>query len=69
MKLLGILLVAAGILGLVYRGFDLPGEKKGIKIGSLEAAVQTKEHYAVPTWAGVVAIVVGAGLLVGSSRR
>ena len=69
MKLLGILLVAAGILGLVYRGFDLPGEKKGFKIGSIEAAVQKKEHYVVPTWAGVVEIVVGAGLLVGGSRR
>ncbi len=69
MKLLGIVLVAAGILALVYKGVDLPGEKKGVKIGSFEAAVQKKEHVALPTWVGVVAIVAGAGLLITGSRR
>ena len=69
MKLLGALLVAAGILALVYRGFDLPGEKKGAKIGSLEIAVQKKEHVVVPTWAGIAAVAVGAGLLLADSRR
>ena len=69
MKLLGALLVAAGILALVYKGFDLPGEKKGAKIGTLEIAVQKKEHVTVPTWAAVVAIAAGAGILVAGSRR
>ena len=69
MKLLGALLVAAGILALVYRGFDLPGEKKEAKIGSLEIAVQKKDHVEIPVWAGVVAIAVGAGMMVASSRR
>ena len=69
MKLLGALLVAAGLLALIYKGFDLPGEKKGAKIGSFEVAVQKKEHVEIPAWAGVVAIAVGAGMLVAASRR
>ena len=69
MKLLGALLVAAGVLALVYKGFDLPGEKKGARIGTLEIAVQKKDHVEVPTWAGIVAIAVGAGMLVSGSRR
>jgi hypothetical protein len=68
-KLLGALLVAAGVLALVYKGFDLPGEKKAAKIGTLEIAVQKKEHVEVPAWAGIVAIAVGAAMLVSGSRR
>jgi hypothetical protein len=68
-KLLGIVLVAAGILALVYKGVDLPGKKEGVKIGSFEATVQKKDHVTLPTWVGVVAIVAGGAMLLSGSRR
>ncbi|HME69850.1 MAG TPA: hypothetical protein VKM54_08280 [Myxococcota bacterium] len=62
-KIVGIVLIAAGILGLVYGGFSYTKETHGAKIGSLELSVTDKETVNVPIWAGVGAIVVGGLLL------
>jgi len=68
-KIVGIVLIVLGIAGLAYKSFSVPGEKKGVQIGSLDLSVQKKETVVVPTWAGVAAIAVGAGLLVVGSRK
>lgn len=68
-RVLGILLIVAGLAGLAYKSFTVPGEKKGIQIGSLDLSVQKKERVEVPTWAGVAAVAVGAGLLLVGRRR
>lgn len=68
-RILGILLIVAGLAGLAYKSFTVPGEKKGIQIGSLDLSVQKKERVEVPTWAGVAAVAVGAGLLLVGRRR
>ena len=68
-KIAGIVLIVLGLAGLVYRGITVPGEKKGVQIGSLDLTVQKKERIAVPTWAGVAAVGVGAALLVVGRRR
>jgi len=62
-KVVGIVLIAAGILGLVYRGFSYTTETHEAKIGSLELSMKDKERVNVPVWAGVGAIVVGGLLL------
>jgi multidrug transporter EmrE-like cation transporter len=62
-KIVGIVLIAAGILGLVYGGFSYTKETVEAKIGSLELSVKDKETVNVPAWAGVGAIVVGGLLL------
>jgi hypothetical protein len=41
----------------------VPTERREAKVGPLEFAVQKKETFVVPTWAGIAAIAVGAGLL------
>lgn len=68
-KIVGIVLIVLGIAGLAYKSFTVPGEKKGVQIGSLDLSVQKKERVEVPTWAGIAAIAVGAGLLVAGSRK
>ena len=62
-KIVGIVLIAAGILGLVYGGFSYTKQTHEAKIGSLELSVKDKETVNVPVWAGVGAIVVGGLLL------
>jgi TRAP-type C4-dicarboxylate transport system permease small subunit len=62
-KIVGIALIAAGTLGLVYGGFSYTKETHEAKIGSLELSVKDKEVVNVPVWAGVGAIVVGGLLL------
>lgn len=68
-RILGILLIVAGLAGLAYKSFTVPGEKRGIQIGSLDLSVQKKERVEVPTWAGFAAVAVGAGLLLVGRRK
>jgi hypothetical protein len=68
-KIVGLVLIVLGLAGLAYKSFTVPGEKKGIQIGSLDLSVQKKERVEVPTWAGVAAVAVGAALLVAGGRK
>lgn len=68
-KLLAIVLITAGTLGLVYGSFTYTKDTQKAKIGPLELTVQDKETVNVPVWAGVAAIVIGGGLLVFPVRK
>jgi hypothetical protein len=63
-KLLGILLLAAGTIVLIYRGFTYTSEKHTAHLGPIDFQVKEKKRLEIPIWAGVGAIVVGAALLV-----
>ena len=69
MKMLGIVLIVAGALGLVYGGFTYTKETHEARIGPLTLSVTDKETVNVPIWAGVGAIVVGGLLLVFGSKK
>ena len=69
MKILGVLLLAGGILALVYGGFTYTKETHETKIGPLVLSVKDKETVNVPIWAGVGAIVIGGLLLVSGSKK
>lgn len=62
-KIVAILLIAAGIIGLVYGGFTYTKETHDAKIGPLELSVKDKETVNIPVWVGVGAIVLGGVLL------
>ena len=62
-KIVALVLIAAGILGLLYGKFTYTKETHGFKVGSLEVSVQDKETINVPVWAGAGAIVGGVLLL------
>lgn len=63
-KLIGIVLIACGALGLVYGGFSYTRETTGLKIGPMELKVQEKKTVNVPMLVSGGAIVLGAFLLV-----
>jgi uncharacterized membrane protein YdcZ (DUF606 family) len=69
MKLLGIVLLVGGILGLMYGGFTYTKETHETKIGPLVLSVKDKETVNIPIWAGVAAIVIGGVLLVSGGRK
>jgi hypothetical protein len=69
-KLWAIVLITAGILGLAYGGFSYTRKEHTATLGSVELAVKDQETVNIPVWAGVAAIVAGAGfLLVGSKKK
>jgi uncharacterized membrane protein YidH (DUF202 family) len=69
LKMAGIALIAAGILGLAYGSFSFTKETHEARIGPIELSVTDKQTVNVPIWAGVGAIVVGVLLLVLAGKR
>jgi TRAP-type C4-dicarboxylate transport system permease small subunit len=62
-RILAMLLIVAGILGLMYGGFTYTKETHNAKIGPFEMSFKDKETVNIPVWAGAGAIVAGAVLL------
>jgi multidrug transporter EmrE-like cation transporter len=62
-KILGVILIVAGVIALVYGNFSYTRETHEAKIGPVELTVKDKENVEVPTWAGIASIVAGSVLL------
>ena len=68
-KVIAIVLIIAGGLGLVYGGFSYTKDTTVVKIGPLEVSAKEKQTVNVPMWTGVGAIVIGGLLLVFGGKR
>jgi hypothetical protein len=68
-KIVALVLIIAGALGLAYGKFSYTKETHDAKIGPVELSVKDKETVNIPVWAGIGAIVVGAGLLLAGGRK
>ena len=69
LKVLALLLIIGGTVGLAYGQFSYTKDTHEAKIGSVELAVKEKETVNVPVWAGVGAVVAGVVLLVVPKSR
>ena len=67
-KIIGVLLIAAGVMGLLYGGFSYTKESHTAKLGPLAITVQDRETVVVPVVASVGSIVLGVFLIVGIGR-
>ena len=67
-KLMGIILIVVGGLGLVYGGFSYTKESTGLKLGPLELKVQEKETINVPLIVSAGVMAVGVFLLVAGRK-
>lgn len=68
-KIMAILLIIGGLLGLVYGQFSYTKETQEAKLGPLELSVKDTKTVNVPVWAGVMAVVAGGGLLLFASKK
>jgi Na+/H+ antiporter NhaC len=68
-KVIAIVLVVAGVLGLVYGGFSYTKDTTVVKLGPLEVSAKERQTVNVPMWTGVGAIVVGGLLLAFGGKR
>ena len=68
-KMVAILLIVGGVLGLVYGGFSYTKETHEAKLGPIELSVKDKQTVNVPVWAGVGAIVIGGALLLLGGKK
>jgi len=64
LKIVSVLLIVAGIAGLLYGNFTYTRATHEAKLGPLDLSVKEKRTVNIPLWAGVAAIVAGGLLLV-----
>lgn len=63
-RVLAIVLIVAGGLGLLYGGFSYTQTTHEAKLGPIELSVRDKETVNIPVWAGLGVLLVGVVLLV-----
>jgi hypothetical protein len=68
-KIMAIVLMAAGTLGLVYGSFSYTKETHEAKLGPIDLSIQEKQRVNIPVWAGVGAIAIGGALLLLGGRK
>jgi TRAP-type C4-dicarboxylate transport system permease small subunit len=68
-KLVALVLIVAGALGLAYGGFSYTKDTTVVKLGPIEVTAKENKTVNVPMWAGIGAIVVGGLLLAVGGKR
>jgi len=68
LKIVAIILIVAGVLGLVYGKFTYTKATHEAKLGPIDLSIKEKKTVNVPLWTGVAAIVAGALLLLVPKR-
>lgn len=68
-KLIAVLLIAAGVLGLVYGHISYTKEEHKTKLGPIELSMKDKETIRIPQWLSVAVIAAGVILLIAPTKR
>jgi TRAP-type C4-dicarboxylate transport system permease small subunit len=63
-RIVALLLIIAGVLGIAYGSFTYTRETHKAAVGPIELSLKDTQTVNVPLWASVAALVAGAGLLV-----
>lgn len=69
MKVLGIILIIAGIAMILIRGFSVQTERKVVDIGPVEINKKENRWIGWPTYAGGIVAIVGVVLVVSGRRK
>jgi hypothetical protein len=69
MKTFGMILIVAGIIMILIRGFNIPVEKNVVDIGPLEINKTENKWIGWPTYAGGILAVIGVILVVADKRK
>ena len=69
MKIVGIILIIAGILMLVLKNVSFTTEKKVVDVGPIELNKKEKKTVAWPNYLGGVAIVAGVVVLMVGAKK
>jgi hypothetical protein len=69
MKTLGIMLIATGLLMLVYKGFNVQTEKKVVDIGPIEINKKENRWVGWPVYGGAIAIAAGVLLIIADKKK
>jgi len=68
-KIFAVVLIVAGVLGLMYGSFSYTKATHKAKLGPIELSLRDRQTVNVPVWAGVGAIAIGGVLLLFGSKK
>jgi len=68
-RLIGIVMIVAGVLALIYGGFTYTRHTSTADVGPLHVSVQHRQTVNVPVWAGIGVIVLGGLVIALDGRR
>lgn len=69
MRLLGIILIIAGAVALIYGGITYTRRRDTVNLGPFSATVRQKETVAIPPIAGGAVLAIGVALVLLGGRR
>jgi hypothetical protein len=69
MKAIGILLVAIGLVGLIWGGINWTERESVVDLGPVEITTEDRESLPIPPIVGAVCLIAGAIVLAGSRGR
>jgi uncharacterized membrane protein YidH (DUF202 family) len=68
MKMLGIVLIVVGLVGVIYGGIRWTTQKKVVDIGPVQVSKDETESIPLPPIAGAVCLVAGTAMVLMSGR-
>ena len=68
-RMAAIILMVAGVLGLVYGGFTYTRSESHTELGPISINVKDQRHVNVPIWVGVIGVALGGALLLTQGRK
>jgi hypothetical protein len=69
MKAVAVILIVAGILMLIFRGFSFTQDKKLADVGPVEINKKEKKSIGWPVYAGGLALAAGVIILVADKKK
>jgi len=67
--MIGILLIALGVVGLAFQGISYTTREEVVDIGGIGITAETRKTIPVPLIAGGLALAAGIGTVVVASRK
>jgi uncharacterized membrane protein YidH (DUF202 family) len=69
LRILGVVLIVAGLLALAFGGITYTRQEKILDLGPVEATAEKRERIPLPPFLGGAAVVAGVLLLVAGGRK
>lgn len=66
--LIGVVLVALGIAGLIVQNVSFTETKHVLNVGPLQVTAEEQHNVPIPTIAGLTAVIAGLGMIFASRR-
>ena len=69
MTIIGVMLIALGVVGLIYGGISYTSGKSVVDVGSMHLQVDQKHQIPLSPIAGAAAVAVGVAVMLFGKRR